>query len=110
MQRGRSLSGEIRGVFSELILRRDLVSETGIASSELTNILGLFVLVAAVQKIALDATSDELCSSKCVADYVGSQVSLYRPLNTPIPFQDVSGLVADLANYRLLTNAFFDSV
>ena len=48
--RGRSLSGEIRGVFSELLLRRDTVTGTGV-QSELTDVLALFVLVSAVQKL-----------------------------------------------------------
>ena len=109
MNRGRSLSGEIRGVFSELLLRRDTVTAGGV-ESELSNVLALFVLVAAVQKLALDASSDDPPSQKVVADYVGNELALYRHLATPIPFQDVSGLMAFLANYRLLSQNQFESL
>ena len=111
MQRGgRSLSGEIRGVFSELLLRRDEVT-AGVVTSELTNILGLFVLAAAFQKATLDPTSDDPASQSSIANYIGSQLRLYaRPLNTPTFIHDVSGLLGYLANYRLLTNAFYDTV
>ena len=105
----RSLSGEIRGVFSELLLRLDTVTPAGV-QSQLTDILALFVLVTAVQKAVLDASSDDPSSQKVVADYVGNQLALYRPLATPIPFQDVSGLVGYLANYRLISNEFYDTV
>ena len=45
-----------------------------------------------------------------MADYVGNQLALYRPLATPIPIHDVSGLLLYLTNYRTLGNAFYDSV
>ena len=80
-------------MFSELLLRRDYVTAGGV-ESELKDILTMFVLVAAVQKLALDASSDDPPSQKVVADYVGSELALYRPLATPIPLLDVSGLVA----------------
>ncbi len=85
--KSESLSGEIRGIVSELLLKRDSVTATTGVQNELTNVVKLLVLVSVVHKISLDASSDDVPSQKVVASYVNSQVSLYSPLATPMPFK-----------------------
>ncbi len=48
--KNKSLRGEIRGVCSELLLKRDPVTAAGV-QSELTNVLELFVFVSVVQNV-----------------------------------------------------------
>jgi len=73
---GRSLSGEIIGTFSQIFLRQDTINTVGLPASEIANIIGLFVLVASVEKMLLDASSDHPASQKVVSDFVNSTVQL----------------------------------
>ena len=97
-----TLSGERRGVFSQLLLRRETYDlTTATYQGSLDDVYSIFVELSSI--ISSVDSSDNVVSSAAIMAYVLSIASQYRPLTSLIPLQDVEGLVTVLNTFRLKT-------
>ena len=96
-----TLTGERRGAFSQLFLRRDAYDpDTATVQASLDDIYDVFIELSSVLA-TVDPTSSQVVSSQAIVAYVLGVAAAYRRLDTPIPMVDVDQLIATLNTFRL---------
>ena len=110
MDQALSLSGEKRGVFSELFLILQTWSdETQSYETSLENVYDLFIKKSNLKQV-LDASSPHPVSGLAVATYLSSQLLLYRPRSELIPMDQIDNLLTYLAQFRTIANQVFGDI
>ena len=102
-----SLSGEKRGLFSELFLILQTWSdETQSYETSLQNVYDLFIKQSDLKQV-LEASSLYPASGLAISNYLSSQLLLYRPRSELIPMDQIESLLTYLSQFRTIANQVF---
>ena len=102
-----SLSGEKRGLFSELFLILQTWSdETQSYETSLQNVYDLFIKQSDLKQV-LEASDPNPVSGLGIATYLSSHPLLYRPRSELIPMDQIESLLTYLSQFRTIANQVF---